>query len=174
MTVRQPAGPLHLRRKILRESDAPQNGNGLFYEFSFGIATTRKGQKEVLLHEDLEARRRAGRKERRPPAIQVCLRRALECRRRLDSTPGLSQAALSRELGVSRVRLTNLLHLLKLHPEVQRRVLDLPPATARRSLLSEDRLRAVALRLDVNSQLKAFEALRRAGPTGPDGSRMGK
>lgn len=156
-------GPLglrqNLRRNLLRESDAPQNGNGLFHEFSFGITATRKGQKEVLLHEELEVRRRAARKQPRPPAIQICLRRALECRQRLDSAPGLRQAALARELGFSRVRLTNLLHLLKLHPEIQRRILALPVTTARRSLLSEDRLRALALRSELGAQLDEFERL---------------
>jgi hypothetical protein len=149
------------RLNWLPESDALQNGDGLFYEFPFGITTVRKGQKEVLLSEELEARRRAAWKQPHPPAIQICLRRALECRQRLDSSPGLSQSALARELGVSRVRLTNLLHLLKLHPEVQRRILGMPATTARRSSLSEDRLRVIALRTPRDSQLSEFERLSR-------------
>lgn len=147
---------------MLRVSDAPQNGDGLFYEFSFGITTARKGQKEVLLHDELEARLQARRKEPRTPSVQTSLRRALEYRQRLDNAPGLSQAALARELGVSRVRLTNLLHLLKLNPEVQRRVLSLPKTTARRCLLSEERLRTIALRCSGGLQIGEFNKLLRA------------
>lgn len=65
----------------------------------------------------------------KPPRIQSYLQLAAELRKRLDETPGLTQIALAKELGMSRFELIHNLNLLKLAPEIRRFIMDLPPTT---------------------------------------------
>jgi DNA-binding MarR family transcriptional regulator len=45
--------------------------------------------------------------------IQAARNRAIEIKRRLEATPGLSQSAVAKELKVSRARVTQILRRLK-------------------------------------------------------------
>lgn len=98
---------------MLRESDAPQNGNGLFYEFSFGIAAGRKGQKHVLPEEECAKLRQSRLRPSREALLRVAHARAVEIMRRLESSPGLTRSAIARELGVNRARVTQILRRFK-------------------------------------------------------------
>lgn len=58
---------------------------------------------------------------------------------RLSATPGLTRAAIAREIGVSRARITQIMNLLKLSPEQQAEILSQPETADR--LTTEYRLR---------------------------------
>src|SRR5690606_29971366 len=90
--------------------------------------------------------------DKRRPKILDTLDLADAWRRRLESG-GVNQADLAREHGVSRARVTQVLALLRLHPEV------LAWARANASSVSERRLRPL-IRLDPRAQLRAVKGLR--------------
>jgi len=90
-------------------SDALQNGNGLFYEFPFGILNGQKGHKQILLEEECAQLHLARVRPARASLIQAARDRALEIKRRLESAPGLSRSALAKELGINRARVTQIL-----------------------------------------------------------------
>jgi hypothetical protein len=97
----------------LPDSDALQNGNGLFYEFPFGILNGRKGHKQILLEDEYKELRVARVRPSRASLIQNARDRALQIKRRLESTPGLSRSALAKELGINRARVTQILRRFK-------------------------------------------------------------
>ena len=159
-TIKQPCwlteGLLVHFEEWLPESDALQTFPPLLFEFSVGILCVRRGEKRVLLQEEFEAIRRSRVKPLRAPSAQICLLRALEYKERLERD-GISQAALACELGVTRVRLTQILNLLKLHPKIQGQILQMK-STSGRSGISESRLRALVGR-DGEYQLEEFSIL---------------
>ena len=65
------------------------------------------------------------REPRTPPVVET-LRRALEWRRELDAGEVASQAAIARREGVTRARVTQVLMLLRLAPDIQERMLSMP------------------------------------------------
>ena len=71
------------------------------------------------------------------------LRLALEWQARLDSGEAKNRAAIARQEGITRARVTQVLGLLGLAPEVQQHILDLPPKTTSRPV-SERALRPLA------------------------------
>lgn len=94
-----------------------------------------------------------------PPLVQTLLRQALQFKKRLDANPGMTQADLAEELGISRVRVTQILNLLRLAPEIQERILSMPPATAKRAVVSENRLRNLVGIRDQALQVRNFMSL---------------
>ena len=94
---------------MLPDSDAPQNANGPFYEFTFGILNGDKGYRRILPEGEYAKINQAHMRPRRKSLLEAARARALELRRRLDSTPGMTRASLARELGVSRARITQIL-----------------------------------------------------------------
>ena len=97
-------------------------------------------------------------KASRPPRIQSILKRAYDLKARLDSVSGLSQASLARELGLSRVRATQILNLLRIAPEIQEYILALPPSNTR-GLITEYSLRRLVKNQNHSAQIKEFERL---------------
>ena len=85
----------------------------------------------------------------------------------LDSGEVASQADLARREGLSRPRVTQILNLLKLAPEIQQAILELPVGTPER-LVTERKLRDVA-HLQHEEQLVA---LRKIAPTASNGHRQ--
>ena len=61
----------------------------------------------------------------RPARVAVQLALAHRIRRAIDAGEGADQAAVARELGLTRARLTQLLNLTFLAPEIQERILGL-------------------------------------------------
>ena len=152
-----PLEGLSLRRDWLPEPDAPQNGCPLIYEFAFGVLNVRKGEKHLLLHSDAEARRAA--KARKPQAlsIQHFLQQAIAFQARLRADKALKRATLAREAGITPTRLTQILHLLQLSPDIRRTILALNPTGARGP--SERWLRTIAMDQDLDSQAQRFNQL---------------
>ena len=86
------------------------------------------------------------------------LRKAHAWRQELDAGTVANQAELARREGVTRARVTQIMMLLRLAPDIQARVLALP-ATAERPILSERMLRPITCMPDLDRQLIAFDRL---------------
>jgi ParB-like chromosome segregation protein Spo0J len=106
-----------------------------------------------------------------PPRIVQLLEQAEHYRRLLDSGEAPTRASLARAFGLTRARVTQILNLLKLHPEIQQAIRSLPNTTPRRwvterrlrklcQLLPDEQLQVVA---DVAPGLMAGLARRKAG-----------
>ncbi len=127
-------------------------------EFHFDFAVLAKGRRQPLYGQALEDyRKRRAAKERQPtpPRIQAILRQAHEFQARLAAAPGLTRAALAREVGISPTRMTMILHLANLAPEILRHLGALPPSI-RRPPITERRLRTLARMPDRDAQRAAF------------------
>ncbi len=107
-----------------------------------------------------EAKRRLRAQERVWPAppIRKTLALAEEFRRQLDSGK-INQAGLSHMYGVSRPRVTQVLHLLKLHPDILAFLRSLEPGP-HAALYTERRLRPL-LPLEPEEQLREAPRLLR-------------
>ena len=82
------------------------------------------------------------------------LQRALKYRAEIDAGEIESQAALARREKLTRARITQVMTLLKLAPEIQDRVLALPPEA-----FGERQLRRIALMPEPAAQRAAFARL---------------
>jgi len=94
----------------------------------------------------------------RTPAVVEFLRKALEWQALLASGQAKNQADIARQEGISRVRVTQVMWLLRLAPEIQERVLAMPE-TIRRPTISERALRPIAQMEQSGAQLQAFAQL---------------
>jgi len=94
-------------------------------------------------------------KEPRPPRVAELLRKAQTWRALLDSGQVANQAEIARREGVSRARVTQIMCLLRLAPEVQHRVLEMPAVLGRKGI-SEHSLRPIARIKDSAAQLASF------------------
>ena len=106
-----------------------------------------------------------------PPAIvpeRVYTSPLLEARRYaaiLERDPFVkTQANLAREMGVSRVRITQVMSLLRLAPEIQNQLLRLTDQRATR-FFSENRLRLLTQIVDPTRQLEEFQKLLAQAPS---------
>ena len=100
-------------------------------------------------------------KPRTPGAVKALLK-AREWKRQLDAGEVASQAEIARREGLTRARVTQVLNLLGLAPEIQERMLRLTKSTARPSF-SEHTLRHIVSQAMPEQQLRAFrEALAEA------------
>jgi hypothetical protein len=108
---------------------------------------------------DLDAFRRKKKEQRRKrPKVVRLLRKAQEYQWLLDSGQAPSQAFLARRDGLTRPRVTQLLNLLKLAPEILEAVLGLPVGTPE-LLVTERKLRVLAALEDHQAQLAAFQQM---------------
>ena len=79
------------------------------------------------------------------PAVVEALRRARDYQRRIATGAAKDRADLARQLGFSRARVTQVLYLMELAPEIQRWVEGLAP-TSERPPVTERQLRDLARR----------------------------
>jgi len=79
----------------------------------------------------------------RTPRVVELLRKAQEWRRQLDDDEIGSQAEIARCEGITRARVTQVMALSRLAPEIQQHILSLPE-TACRSAITERALRPIA------------------------------
>jgi len=101
--------------------------------------------------------------ERRIPHVVELLRKAFAWRKELNSGVVARQADIARREGVTRARVTQVLMLLRLAPDIQESILGLaqhpdPPR------LPERVLRPIARMEDPERQVEAFEAATRRHP----------
>jgi len=133
---------------------------GLPDEAQFDLALGPKGQKLILTPEKAMAVRSRQRRYRqsKPLRIQALLRQACDLQDRLNREPGLTRDALAGEVGMDPSRLTQVLNLLSLAPEIRERILALPPSVSR-GTVTERRLRPITRIQDSVRQLLEFERL---------------
>jgi hypothetical protein len=86
------------------------------------------------------------------------LRKAIEWQALLASGEAPNQAAIARREGITRARVTHVMGLLRLAPEIQQHVLSLPDM-ARQPVITERALRPIAQMADRTAQRSAFAAL---------------
>ncbi len=94
----------------------------------------------------------------RTPRVVEFLRKALEWHALLESSEVANQADIARREGISRVRVTQVMWLLRLAPEIQQHVLAMPE-TIHRPAISERALRPIAHLQDVTDQKTRFQRL---------------
>jgi len=89
--------------------------------------------------------------------VAELLREAVEWRRQLDAAEVMNQAEIARREGITRARVTQVLRMLLLAPEIQQHILAMPRAI-RRPAFTERALRPIA-KLDTCHQIDAFKSL---------------
>jgi hypothetical protein len=92
------------------------------------------------------------------PRVVELLRKAIEWQVLLESGEVANQAAIARQEGITRARVTQVMGLLRLAPEIQERVLSLPDMV-RRPAITERALRPIAQLEDPKAQEQAFQRL---------------
>lgn len=125
------------------QNEAEQN-NGFFgLEDTLVIAKVNgpRGHKRLLFEHQIK--HLLAKNQPTLPKIQALLQLAYQMKGRLDENPGTSQTALAKEMEISRVRVTQILNLLRLAPEIQQYIMAMPPTMAKRGAVTENRLRCL-------------------------------
>lgn len=94
----------------------------------------------------------------RTPRVVDLLRKAIERQPLLEAGEASSQAAIARQEGITRARVTQVMGLLRLAPEIQEHVLSLPNMV-RRPVTTERALRRVAQFESASDQEARFQKL---------------
>ena len=92
------------------------------------------------------------------PRVVELLRKAIEWQTLLESGEATSQAEVARREGLTRARVTQVMGLLRLAPEIQQHILAMPNMIQRPSI-TERALRRVTLLAPPGAQLQAFQQL---------------
>ena len=90
--------------------------------------------------------------------IQLALAHEIDCRLRAGEIPDL--ATVARRASLTRARVTQILGLLLLAPDIQEAILSLPPFTRGRDPLPERALRPLVAEPDWNAQRRLWAHLR--------------
>ena len=97
-------------------------------------------------------------REPRTPRVVELLRKTIEWQALLESGDAANQAAIARREGITRARVTQVMGMLRLAPEIQQHVLSLPDM-ARRPAISERALRPIAQIGNIRGQVEEFQKL---------------
>ncbi|MDD5761194.1 MAG: hypothetical protein PHP88_01620 [bacterium] len=89
------------------------------------------------------------------PRVTELLRKAIEWRRQLDAGEVRNQADISRREGITRARVTQVMGMLRLAPEIQEQIHTLPD-TSCPSTISERNLRPIGAITNQRDQLRKF------------------
>jgi len=96
-------------------------------------------------------------KEPRTPRVVDLLRKAIEWQALLESGDAPNQAAIIRREGITRARVTQVMGMLRLAPEIQQQVLSLPDIV-RRPAITERALRPIAQIENHEQQVASFHS----------------
>ena len=97
-------------------------------------------------------------KHSRTPRVVELLRKAIEWQALLESSDATNQADIARREGLSRARVTQIMGMLRLAPEIQEHILSMPN-TVRRPAVTERALRQLTKIDRRKEQLAAFAEL---------------
>lgn len=86
------------------------------------------------------------------------LRKAIEWKELLESGKGVTQADIARREGLSRARVTQIMYLINLAPDIQEYILSMPEAV-RRPVVTERSLRPIAKIVDTWKQIEVFSSI---------------
>ena len=92
------------------------------------------------------------------PRVVELLRKAIEWRDLLESGKIATQADIACQEGVTRGRVTQVLGMLRLAPEIQQQILSMPDTT-HQPLITERVLRPIGTITDYHNQISAFHKL---------------
>jgi hypothetical protein len=92
------------------------------------------------------------------PRVVELLRKAIEWQALLESGEASNQADIAHREGLTRARVTQVMGLLKLAPEIQEHILSMP-AAIRRSAVTERALRPIAQLENAADQKTRFQDL---------------
>ena len=94
----------------------------------------------------------------RTPRVVELLRKAIEWQALLESGEAANQAEIARRDGSTRARVTQVMGMLRLTPEIQQHILSMPDMV-RRPAITERALRPIAKIKERKRQLAAFSEL---------------
>ncbi len=137
---------------------------GAFENGNIGTMTRRVPAERVINALPPRVRSRKPPKVPQTPRVVELLRKALEWQALLKSGEASNQAAIARHEGITRARVTQVMGLLRLAPEIQQHILSMPD-TARRPAVAERALRPIASLDDSGRQRQAFDSLLRGSAT---------
>ena len=155
ITLENTAGSATYREQTVEIALGP---HGAFENGNIGTLTRRVPANQVVSAVPPPRGKPKLPKEPKPPRVVEFLRKALEWQALLASGEAKNQADISRREGISRVRVTQVMIMLRLAPEIQQHVLSMPE-TIRRSVISERALRPIARLEDAEDQKIQFQKL---------------
>jgi hypothetical protein len=131
--------------------------NGAFENGNIGTLTRRVPADRVV--SAVPPRRGLPKPPREPktPRVVELLRKAIEWQALLESGEARNQAEIARGERITRARVTQVLGMLRLAPEIQERILSMPDM-ARQPVITERALRSIT-QLDAGDQANAFRSL---------------
>ncbi|MBI3081915.1 MAG: hypothetical protein HYY94_03200 [Gemmatimonadetes bacterium] len=129
---------------------------GAFENGNVGTLTRRVAADRVVSAVPPRRRKPKPPKVARTPRVVELLRKALEWQALLESGEVPNQAAIGRREGITRARVTQVMGMLQLAPEIQQHILSMPDAV-RRPVISERALRPIVQLERPAAQLQAFE-----------------
>jgi hypothetical protein len=92
------------------------------------------------------------------PKVAELLRKAMEWKGLLESGKGVTKADIARREGLSRARVTQIMDLLNLAPDIQKYILSMPE-TVRKPVVTERSLRPIIRFKNHRQQVEAFKGL---------------
>jgi hypothetical protein len=131
---------------------------GAFENGNVGTLTRRVPADRVVHAVPSRVLHRKPPKAPRTPRVVELLRKALEWQALLESGEVPNQAEIARREGITRARVTQVMGMLQLAPDIQRYILSMP-AAVRRPAVTERALRPIAQISQARDQLEAFQVL---------------
>lgn len=131
---------------------------GAFENGNVGVIKRRVPTDEVVNALPPQLSKPRPQKTPRMPRVAELLRKAMEWKELLGSGKGVIQADIARREGLSRARVTQIMDLLNLAPDIQKYILSMPEAV-RRPSITERALRHITKLVGPRKQQEAFSAL---------------
>ena len=145
--------------------------NGAFQDGNVAALTRRAAPKRILTATPARRAKSTSPRQPRTPRVAALLRKALSWEAQLESGDIANQAAIAAREGVTRARVTQVLGMLRLAPEIQEQILGMP-ASVRRPHVTERALRSISHLKEPLLQIQAFERLRGRDETAPRAVRI--
>ena len=132
--------------------------NGAFESGNIGTLTRRVPADRVVSAVPPRRGKPKPPKEPRTPRVVELLRKAIKWQGLLKSGQAPNQAEIARRERITRARVTQVLGLLRLAPEIQEHILSMPDMV-RRPAITERALRPIAQIGNTRGQVKEFQGL---------------
>jgi len=129
---------------------------GAFENGNVGALTRRVAADRVITA--VPPRLRKPPREPRTPRVVELLRKAIEWQTLLESGAATNQADIARQEGITRARVTQVMGLVRLAPQIQQHILSMPE-TIRRPTITERALRPLAQVENLLDQEVQFQEL---------------
>jgi hypothetical protein len=131
---------------------------GAFKTGDLGVLTRRVAANRIVSAlPEPRSRPKPPRKPRTPGVVEL-LKMAIEWQRQLEAGEAKTQAVIARREGITRARVTQIMALLKLAPEIQEHILAMPDSVGRPAI-SERALRPIAALENSTHQRARFREL---------------